>query len=151
VTPALAPWTRAAKPHPACEVRAGLTSAEVLAHLAGALQAQRYRIEPVDGTSFVARRGHRGLNRFLDTEILDPTFGLLQYTVLDVDGLAPDSAGRGGARLRCPDGYQQIGAAGRVATQIGRAVADLVHRGVPAVTVSPWFSDPAWERPVSDA
>jgi hypothetical protein len=130
-------------------VRAGLTSAEMLGHLAESLHAQRYRIEPVDPTAFVATRGRRGLNRFLDTEILDPTFGLLQYTVLDVDGLAPDSAGRGGARLRCPDGYQQIGAARRIAGQIGRAVTNLTDRGVPGVTVSDWFSDPAWERPVS--
>jgi hypothetical protein len=125
-------------------VRAGLTSAEMLGHLAESLHAQRYRIEPVDPTAFVATRGRRGWNG-----AVVPSIGPFQYTVLDVTGLAPDAAGRGGVRLRCPDGYQQIGAARRIAGQIGRAVTNLTDRGVPGVTVSDWFSDPAWERPVS--
>lgn len=151
MTAALAPWTRAARPHPACEVRAGRTSAEILGHLVGALRAQRYRIDPVDETTFVATRGSRGWNGYLESGVVVPSIGPLQYTVLDVTGLDPDAAGRGGVRLRCRDGYQQLGAAGRVASQLGRAVTDLVTRGVPDVTVTPWFSDPAWERPVSDA
>lgn len=123
----------------------------MLGHFAESLHAQRYRIEPVDEMSFIARRKAPLWTWFggIDAELL--ALGPLQSAVLDVNGLAPDAASRGGARLRCPDGYQQIGAARRVASQIGRAVTDLVRRGVPDVIVSGWFSDPAWERPVSDA
>lgn len=145
----LPPWTRAAKPHPACEVRAAAPSASLLGVVADALRAQRYRVEPAGPAAFTAVRGW-DLNLELAVGVV-PSAGPLQHTVIDVDGLAPDAAGRGGVRLRCRDGYQQLGAAARVASQVGRAVTDLIDRGVPDVTVSDWFSDPAWERPVSDA
>ncbi len=141
------PWTRAAHPHPACEVRAGVASATLAACVADVLGGSGYRLTPHGAAAFTAVRGRKGWNRYLEAAIgLVPAVGPLQYTELEVTELAPEG-GLGGIRLTCRDGYQQLGAAGRVAEQVATIAAELARRDIVPVTVSRWHPDPFRERP----
>ncbi|HEY0119732.1 MAG TPA: hypothetical protein VGC04_13230 [Cellulomonas sp.] len=141
------PWTRAAHPHPACEVRARVRPATLAACVADVLGRGGYRLVPHGEAAFTAVRGRKGWNRYLEAAIgLVPAVGPLQYTALEVTELAPEG-GRGGIRLTCRDGYQQLGAARRVAEQVTTIAAELAQRNIAPVTVSRWHPDPFGERP----
>jgi hypothetical protein len=139
--------------HPACDLHVPVAPDTLWPTISAALRRERFRLGPDEGGRVRAERGHKWLAELWDVNwapvFLWALLAPLPYSRLTI-ALSADATGST-IRSTCEDGYQYRGTRRRVARTLTRLAGALqCETGVP-VTVSAWFSDPAWERPVSDA